>query len=198
MADTPIQPASGSITANGLAAAMALAMVPLVGSWSVSGAAPVLNPGTVTAIAPGAAALTLAGVAPTFTKPTNTVMTPTAGAITATGVVGTLAQAIGSVTTPDGGLAIWTGIGNGQVGTFLSFRSSKISLQVNGTFGAGGSIKLQGSNDGINWNDLSPTALTSAGFFSPFGANEKPRYIRPNCTAGDATTSLNVVAWLSS
>lgn len=198
MSDTPISPGSGSVTIAGIAISMALVMVPLVGAWSTGGAASVLTPGTATVITPTVGSATLAGVASAITKPTVTGMTPTVGSMTFAGVASTLAQAIGSVTSADGGLSVWGGIANGQVGTFAPFRSGKVSLQVIGTFGSGGSIKLQGSNDLINWNDLSPATLTAAGFFAALGANEKPRAIRPNCTAGDATTSLTVTAWFSS
>lgn len=202
MADTPIQPASGSVTATGVVAAMAMSLtfVPTVGGVSLAGAAPGFTSGTATVITPTVGAVTLAGVASTITKPTLTSMTPTVGAITMAGVASTVAQASGAVANFDGleqGLVVWSGIGNGQVGTFAPFRSGKVSLQVTGTFGSGGSIKLQGSNDLINWADLSPTALTSAGFFAALGANEKPRAIRPNCTAGDTTTSLTVTGWFS-
>jgi hypothetical protein len=203
MSDTPISPPSGSVAAAGVALAMALsfAIVPLAGGVSVSNGAPVVTQQTSTAIAPTVGAVALAGVAPTFAKPTVTAMVPTVGALALAGVASTVAQASGAVTSFDGleqGLVTWSGIGNGQLGTGVPFRSGKVSLQVSGTFGSGGSIKLQGSNDLVNWADLTPTALTSAGFFAALGANEKPRAIRPNCTAGDTTTALTVVGWFSS
>lgn len=61
-----------------------------------------------------------------------------------------------------------------------------------GTFGAAGSIQLEGSNDGVNWFKLSPAALTAAGSFT-LAVNECPKYIRPNCTAGDGTTAITVI-----
>jgi len=65
---------------------------------------------------------------------------------------------------------------------------------ITGTFGSGGSITLQGSNDGTNWfslNDLmfSPITRTSAAMTLIL---EAPRYIRPVVTAGDGTTNLTV------
>lgn len=203
MSDTPISPGAGSLTATGVVAAMAMSLtfVPQVGGVSLAGAAPGFTSGTATVITPSVGATTLAGVASTIAKPTVTGMTPTVGAVTMAGVASTVAQASGAVANFDGldqGLCVWSGIGNGQVGTFVPFRSGKVSLQVTGTFGSGGSIKLQGSNDLINWWDLTPTALTSAGGFAALGANEKPRAIRPSCTAGDATTNLTVTAWFSS
>jgi len=205
MADTPIQPASGSLAANGIALALALSLVitPVAGSLSATATAGVVSQATSTAITPTVGSVTLAGVAPGFSKPTVTAMVPTVGAVALSGVASTLAQAIGAVSnfdSVDQGIVTWSGIANGQVGTRVPPAPAygKVSLQVTGTFGSGGSIKLEGSNDGINWAALSPAALTGAGFFAALGANEKPRYLRPNCTAGDSTTALTVVAWFSS
>lgn len=68
------------------------------------------------------------------------------------------------------------------------------SVQVTGTPGVGGSVSLQGSNDGTNWATLTDpqgNALT----FTAVGIKmvaEATRYIRPLVTAGDGTTSLTV------
>ena len=73
-------------------------------------------------------------------------------------------------------------------------RRTDRTVQVSGTFGAGGTLVIEGSNDGTNYftlNDLQATALsfTSARLE---GISEMPLYIRPRVTAGDGTTSLNV------
>lgn len=65
---------------------------------------------------------------------------------------------------------------------------------ITGTFGAAGSITLQGSNDGTNWFALTDgqgnnITKTAAGMELII---ENPRYIRPLVTAGDGTTSLTV------
>ena len=60
--------------------------------------------------------------------------------------------------------------------------------------GSGGTLKIEGSNDGANWsvltdpqgNDLSFTASKIE------TVSEITRYIRPNVTAGDGTTALTV------
>lgn len=70
-----------------------------------------------------------------------------------------------------------------------------VFFQAFGTFGAAGSVQLEGSNDGLNWGKLSPAALTAAGCFAPLGNNENPKYIRPHVTAGDGTTSLTVIGF---
>lgn len=204
MSDTPMQPAAAALSAVGIASALAVSLVitPVAGALTAASAAPVRTSSTSTAITPTVGAVSLTGVAPTFAKPTVTGITPTVGAITLAGVASTVAQAIGAVTSSEGigqSTVVWSGIANGQSGTFAPSVSGygKVFVQVTGTFGSGGSIELDGSNDRVNWVKLSPTALTSAGFFAALGAAEKPKYIRPACTAGDATTSLTITAWFS-
>jgi len=61
------------------------------------------------------------------------------------------------------------------------------SIQALGTFG-GGTVKLQGSNDGTNWVDLNDTEGTAIGITSA-GASEFTTsmvYIRPLVTGGTA------------
>lgn len=70
------------------------------------------------------------------------------------------------------------------------------SVQVTGTFGAGGSITFQGSNDGTNWATLNTAqgaavALTAANQLKQLV--EIPRFIRPFVTAGDGTTSITAI-----
>lgn len=89
----------------------------------------------------------------------------------------------------------WTGLGNGQSGDAIEENLwADRSVQVTGTFGAGGTLKIEGSNDGSNWavltdpqgNDLTFTATKIETVI------EITRYIRPNVTGGDGTTSLTV------
>lgn len=66
------------------------------------------------------------------------------------------------------------------------------SVQVTGTLGAGGSLRIEGSIDGTNYavltdpqgNDLNITTLKIESIM------EVVRFIRPRITAGDGTTSL--------
>lgn len=95
----------------------------------------------------------------------------------------------------DGVTVTWAAILNGNQGDAHGGPWSGFFAAVSGTFGAGGSVRLEGSNDNVNWFALSPAALTSAGNFAPLGAQEHPKFIRPNVTAGDGTTSLTVVAF---
>ena len=86
--------------------------------------------------------------------------------------------------------------GGGVTGTLTELGNySDRTVQVTGTFGAGGSVSIQGSNDGgTTWATLTDpqgVALT----FTAAGLRqilELPFQIRPNVTAGDGTTSLNV------
>ncbi len=66
------------------------------------------------------------------------------------------------------------------------------TIQFNGTFGTGGTIKLQGSNDGSNWFDLSDPQGTaiSKGAAGIEAVLEITQYVRPFVSAGDGTTSL--------
>lgn len=71
------------------------------------------------------------------------------------------------------------------------------SVQVTGTFGAGGSISWEGSNDGTNWATLNTPAgaaitLTAAGLKQVL---EGSLYARPHVTAGDGTTALVVTVF---
>lgn len=73
--------------------------------------------------------------------------------------------------------------------------SADKSIQVTGTWGAGGTLVFQGSNDGTTWftlNDLQTVALSKTANFLE-GVAESTLYVRPLVTAGDGTTSLTAV-----
>jgi len=68
------------------------------------------------------------------------------------------------------------------------------SVQVSGTFGVGGTVSIEGSNDGVNFFPLTdpqgnPISITVAGGEQ---IEELVGYMRPVLTGGDATTSLTV------
>lgn len=92
----------------------------------------------------------------------------------------------------------WTGLLNGDTGESIQMPgSSDRSIQFSGTF-SGGTIILQGSNDGTNWEtltDLQGNAIskTASGIEMVV---EVTRYIRPNVTAGDGSTSLTATLLL--
>jgi len=87
----------------------------------------------------------------------------------------------------------WSGLLNGDDGSPIEMPgSADRSIQVSGTFGAGGTIILEGSNDGTNYVTLADpqgTAIskTAAAIEAVL---ELTRYIRPRVTAGDGTTNL--------
>lgn len=89
----------------------------------------------------------------------------------------------------------WSNIPETTVGSGWQMRPDYRTafFTATGTFGSGGSVQLEGSNDGVNWFKLSPAALTAAGSFAALGVTEVPKYIRPNVTAGDGTTSITVI-----
>lgn len=97
----------------------------------------------------------------------------------------------------DGFSAVWTAIANGSQGDAASGPYVYFSASAVGTFGVGGSVRLDGSNDGVNWFALSAPALTAAGIFAALGAAEHPRFIRPNVTAGDGTTAITVTGFFA-
>lgn len=73
-----------------------------------------------------------------------------------------------------------------------------VTFQVNGTFGIGGAVAVEGSNNGANWyvlNDQAnaPLMFSGAGLKT---VRDMPLYIRPRVTAGDGTTSITVVSAL--
>jgi hypothetical protein len=68
------------------------------------------------------------------------------------------------------------------------------SVQVTGTFGAGGTVVFEGSNDGLNYYTLSnpqnvAISVTTAGITQ---VTEATAWMRPRITGGDGTTSLTV------
>jgi hypothetical protein len=94
----------------------------------------------------------------------------------------------------------WT-LANGDTGQWVALPfHTDYTVEVVGTFGAGGSVQLEGSNDVVNspsvqtiLNDArgkgNPLVFTSADIRTVLDC---PTQIRPNCTAGDGTTSLIV------
>ena len=92
-------------------------------------------------------------------------------------------------------IVIWTPLANGDQGTaFENPGQADRSIQISGTFGVGGSITIQGSNDGSNWvalTDPQGNAITKTAAAIE-QVSEVTRYIRPSVTAGDGTTALTV------
>lgn len=72
-------------------------------------------------------------------------------------------------------------------------RSDK-EVQISGTPGSGGSVKIEGSNNGTDWYTLSDPDSNLLVFTAAGGKTilNNPVYVRPNVTAGDGTTSFTV------
>jgi hypothetical protein len=109
------------------------------------------------------------------------------------------APSINNDVSKDGALRhiTWTGLLNGDSGDWVSVAEwSGKTFHVFGTFGAGGTILIEGSNDinapsnaaGVsNWQG---TAL-SATAASLLTARDMPLWVRPRVSAGDGTTTLS-------
>lgn len=91
----------------------------------------------------------------------------------------------------------WT-LANGESGDAISFvEFSDKCVQFGGTFGAGGSVTIQGSNDltaPSNWSTLTDpfdvaVTATSASLEQILTS---PLWVRPTVTAGDGTTAITV------
>ena len=93
-------------------------------------------------------------------------------------------------------LAQWADLANGDEGEALPFSQyADKTVQVVGTFGAGGSVTIEGSNNGTDWAVLADAQgnalnITSAKIEQVL---EVTQYVRPRVTAGDGTTSINVI-----
>lgn len=91
----------------------------------------------------------------------------------------------------------WTGLANGDSGTPVQGPGwADRSFQIEGTFGAGGTLVIEGSNDTVNYHTLddpfsNPLSITSA---TVKQLTEVTYLIRPRVSAGDGTTSLTISA----
>lgn len=98
----------------------------------------------------------------------------------------------------EGWIVTWGPMANGDVGVdpaaLLGF--SDRSLQVEGTFGVGGTVVWEGSNDGVNFHTLNdPFGVALS--FSAAGlkaVTEACQFVRPRVTGGDGTTALTVTS----
>jgi hypothetical protein len=87
----------------------------------------------------------------------------------------------------------WATLANGDTGTPASdVYLPNHEVSISGTFGTGGSVTIEGSNDGTNFFTLkdwqgSAVTFTAAGIKTVV---DNPQQIRPNVTAGDGTTAL--------
>lgn len=91
---------------------------------------------------------------------------------------------------------VWGTMANADTGEpFEAAQYADRTVQAVGTFGAGGNVAVEGSNDGVTWAALSDQTgvainLTATGQLKQVA--EATRYIRPNISAGDGTTAIIV------
>lgn len=107
----------------------------------------------------------------------------------------TITPALSEVTTRGDHCHIitWPSLANGDDGAPIQMPgSADRTIQFDGTFGSGGAVVLEGSNDGTTYYTLTDPAANSLSFTSAGlkSVTEVTRYMRPRVTAGDGTTSL--------
>lgn len=99
-------------------------------------------------------------------------------------------------------LATWTNLTTTDVdGEKVAYAgASDRTVQVVGTFGAGGTVVIEGSNDGTNWATLTDPQGNALSFTAAKVETvmELTRYIRPRVTGGDGTTDLTVILLMRS
>lgn len=90
----------------------------------------------------------------------------------------------------------WPNLTNGDTGKPINSKTiSDRSVQVTGTFGTGGQVDIEGSNDGgTTWSVLNdpqgnPITLTDNSIVAIL---EYVEQLRPNVSAGDVDTDLTV------
>lgn len=96
-------------------------------------------------------------------------------------------------------LYTWTPLHNGdQTSNIPGPGWADRSLQITGTFGTGGQVTIEGSNDGINFFTLNdpfgvPLVVTAASIKQ---ITEVTLFARARVTAGDGTTAITIIACL--
>lgn len=90
----------------------------------------------------------------------------------------------------------WPGLLNTDSGSGMGTMEhvSNYTVQAVGTFGAGGSVALQGSNDGTNFIAMDDAGGTTIAMTTTkiWRISHMPQFVKPVVTAGDGTTSLAV------
>lgn len=89
----------------------------------------------------------------------------------------------------------WGPLANGDSGLpFGNPGFADRAVQIQGTFGAGGTVVIEGSNDGINYITLTdPQGVALSKIAAAIrGITEITKLIRPRVSAGDGTTSITV------
>lgn len=93
----------------------------------------------------------------------------------------------------------WSGVLNGDDGAPVEYADfADRSVQVQGTLGAGGNLRWEGSNDGTNYvvlTDPQGNALNFVAVSTLEQVEELTRFMRPRATAGDGTTNFTVTMY---
>lgn len=105
-------------------------------------------------------------------------------------------------------VASWASLASGETGQAVAIGgyAGPKTIQIGGTFGVGGSVAIQGSNDGTNWDTMSIfdlqagayvllTAISTAQFAMLI---ENPRFVRAVVTGGDGSTAIRVFISIAS
>lgn len=95
----------------------------------------------------------------------------------------------------DAHLFTWANIANGDDAAPVNFSAyADRTVQVDGTFGTGGAVVLEGSLDGTNYQTLTDPQGNQLSFTSARieSVTEATVWVRPRVTAGDGTTAINV------
>lgn len=96
-------------------------------------------------------------------------------------------------------IATWANMQNGDDGQPIELANfADRSVQVFGTFGAGGNVRIEGSIDGTNYAPLTDPQGNALDINTAKieAIIELVRWIRPVVTAGDGSTSLTVTMLL--
>lgn len=97
-------------------------------------------------------------------------------------------------------VATWANMQNGDVGDIVTPHTdiySDVSFQAIGTFGAGGSVAVEGSNNSTDYEPLHNAQGVTIALVAPSISTvlEAVAASRPHVTAGDGTTSITVIAF---
>lgn len=94
-------------------------------------------------------------------------------------------------------VAAWT-LANGESGDAITWQDfADRSVQFTGTFGSGGTVLFEGSNDGTNYvvlTDPQGNAITKTAASIEM-VTELTRYVRPRVSAGDGTTAIVITVF---
>lgn len=109
-------------------------------------------------------------------------------------VIGTVSPITGDI-SDKGILVVWAQLANGENGDPLPFVDcADRTVQVEGTFGVGGTLVIEGSNDGSNYRILHDPQGVALSIVGPqiSVVTQVTKWIRPRVSGGDVSTLLTV------